>query len=412
MKRCYLYIIMCNLLLAACGSGDDIPGSTTLNPNPGSTPISGENQTMAFEATMGTAFKGSTRTPANEMNNTSLQTDGFGVFACYTGLHGYSDSNVRPDFMYNQHVTYNDGHSAWEYTPVKYWPNGEGEVDGNTGSNKHYVSFLAYAPYSNGNDNSPAGYCIPSFSKQGEVDNPWLTYRLHEDVKKQVDLLYASHKVEHPILDWTKPDVSTKVLFVFCHALGCVGDEVTVNLSEALKSQVNSRVAGLVTNCKVEVTGFEIDYFLTSKARLVLWNQGEANWQTILSEMPTCTRHVTLVDPDDPDDDVVVYAVDNAAIDIQDRWENQGVYYIPVELANYAQTATVTLTYRVLTYSGSSWKNEFEREGTAVILLREYGKAGEHIYINAKLNPMDISLTAAISPWVEVDPVNVDGIEE
>ena len=97
---------MCNLLLAACGSGDDIPGSTTLNPNPGSTPISGENQTMAFEATMGTAFKGSTRTPANEMTNTSLQTDGFGVFACYTGLHGYSDSNVRPDFMYNQLVTY------------------------------------------------------------------------------------------------------------------------------------------------------------------------------------------------------------------------------------------------------------------------------------------------------------------
>lgn len=412
MKRCYLYIIMCNLLLAACGSGDDIPGSTTLNPNPGSTPISGENQTMAFEATMGTAFKGSTRTPANEMNNTSLQTDGFGVFACYTGLHGYSDSNVRPDFMYNQHVTYNDGHSAWEYTPVKYWPNGEGEVDGNTGSNKHYVSFMAYAPYSNGNDNSPAGYCIPSFSLQGEVDNPWLTYRLHEDVTKQVDLLYASHKVEHPILDWTKPEVNTKVLFVFCHALGCVGDRVTVNLSEALKSQVNSRVAGLVTNCKVEVTGFEIDYFLTSKARLVLWNQGEANWQTILSEIPTCTRHVTLVDPDDPADDVVVYAVDNAAIDIQDRWENQGVYYIPVELVNYAQTATVTLTYRVLTYSGSSWKNEFEREGTAVILLREYGKAGEHIYINAKLNPMDISLTAAISPWVEVDPVNVEGIEE
>lgn len=412
MKRCYLYIIMCNLLLAACGSGDDISSSSAPTPDSGSTPVSGENQPMAFEATMGTAFKGSTRTPANEMNNTTLSANGgFGVFGCYTGLHRYSDSNVRPDFMYNEHVTSTDG-TTWTYSPLKYWPNGEGEVDGNTGSNKHYVSFMAYAPYSNGNDISPAGYCIPSFSLQGEIGNPWLTYRLHEDVTKQVDLLYASHKVEHPILDWTKPEVNTKVLFVFCHALGCVGDKVTVKLSSALESQVNSRVVGPVTNCKVEVTGFEIDYFLTSKARLVLWNQGEANWQTILSETPTCTRHVTLVDPDDPDDDVVVYAVDDATIDIQDRWENQGVYYIPVELANYAQTATVTLTYRVLTYSGSSWKNEFEREGTASILLREYGKAGEHIYINANLNPMDISLTAAISPWIEVDPVNVQGIEE
>ena len=406
---------MCNLLLAACGSGDDISSSSAPTPDSGSTPVSGENQPMAFEATMGTAFKGSTRTPANEMNNTTLSANGgFGVFGCYTGLHRYSDSNVRPDFMYNEHVTSTDG-TTWTYSPLKYWPNGEGEVDGNTGSNKHYVSFMAYAPYSNGNDISPAGYCIPSFSLQGEIGNPWLTYRLHENVEDQVDLLYASHKVEHPILDWTKPEVNTKVLFVFCHALGCVGDRVTVKLSSALKSQVDSRVVGPVTNCKVEVTGFEIEYFLTSKARLVLWNQGEANWQAIQSETPTCTRHVTFVDPDDPGDDVVVYAnkLDvPSAITLTDTWDDMGVYYIPVELANYAQTATVTLTYRVLTYNGSSWKKEFEKEGTASILLREYGKAGEHIHINTNLNPMDISLTAAIFPWIEVDPVNVEGIEE
>ena len=418
MKRCYLYIIMCNLLLAACGSGDDIPGSTTLIPNPGSTPISGENQTMAFEATMGTAFKGSTRTPANEMNNTSLQTAGFGVFACYTGLHGYSDSNVRPDFMYNQHVTYNDGHRAWEYTPVKYWPNGEGEVDGNTGSNKHYVSFMAYAPYSDDQNPDPvhkaADYCIPSFCKQGEIGNPWLTYRLHTDVANQVDLLYACHTNTNPILDWTKPEINTKVKFEFHHALGCVGDLVTVKLSDALKNQVDSRVAGFVTNCKVEVTGFEIDYFLTSKARLVLWNKGEVNWQTILSETPTCTRHITLVDPDNPSDDVVVYAKESnipSAITLKGSWENKGVYYIPVELANYAQTATVTITYRVSTYNGT-WKKEFEKEGTAVITLRDYGKAGEHIYINATLNPMDISLTASIYDWVVYSTEEVEGIEE
>lgn len=414
MKRCYLYIIMCNLLLAACGSGDDISSSSAPTPNSGSTPVSGENQTMAFEATMGTVFKGLTRTPANEMNNTSLQTEGFGVFACYTGLHRYSDSNVRPDFMYNEHVTWNLTNN-WEYAPLKYWPNGEGEVDGNTGSNKHYVSFMAYAPYSDTNEpeTNPADYCIPSFSLQGEIGNPWLTYRLHENVEDQVDLLYASHdNVDHPILDWTKPDVNTKVKFVFCHALGCVGDKVTVKLSSALKSQVDSRVVGPVTNCKVEVTSFEIDYLLTSKARLVLWNQGEANWQTILSETPTCTRHVTLVNPDAP---VVVYANKSdipSAITLTDTWEGQGVYYIPVELANYAQTATVKLTYRVSTYNGSSWNKEFEKEGTASILLRAYGKAGEHIYINTNLNPMDISLTAAISPWIEVDPVNVEGIEE
>ncbi|MBQ9660456.1 MAG: hypothetical protein IJV37_04230, partial [Bacteroidales bacterium] len=75
---------------------------------------------------------------------------GFGVFACYTGAHKYSESSVSPDFMYNQKVTYNPGIPAWEYSPVKYWPNGEGEPVGETGENPHYVSFFAYAPYSDG----------------------------------------------------------------------------------------------------------------------------------------------------------------------------------------------------------------------------------------------------------------------
>ena len=411
MKRCYLYIIMCNLLFAACGSGEDIPGTTT----PTSISASEGSLPMTFDAALWTAFGTLTRTPANEMNNDLLQTKGFGVMACYTGLHGYSDSNVRPDFIYNQHVTYDNG--EWTYTPVKYWPNGEGEVDGNTGSNKHYVSFLAYAPYSNDQSpdpaNNPADYCIPTFSKQGEIGNPWLTYRLHTDVANQVDLLYAAHTNTNPILDWTKPEINTKVKFEFHHALGCVGDLVTVKLSDALKNQVDSRVAGFVTNCMVEVTGFEIDYFLTSKARLVLWNKGEVNWQTILSETPTCTRHVTLVDPNNNEDVVTVYEKNKSSYtERTEPWVGKGVYYIPIELANYTQTATVTLTYRVSTYNGSSWKKEFEKDGTAVIVLRDYGKAGEHIYINVSLNPMDISLTAAIAPWGDGGTVEVEGIEE
>lgn len=408
MKRCYLYIIMCNLLFAACGSGEDIPGTTT----PTSAAV--KSLPMTFDAALWTAFGTLTRTPANEMNNDLLQTKGFGVMACYTGLHGYSDSNVRPDFIYNQHVTYDNG--EWTYTPVKYWPNGEGEVDGNTGSNKHYVSFMAYAPYSDDQNpdpvHNPADYCIPTFSKQGEIGNPWLTYRLHTDVANQVDLLYACHTNTNPILDWTKPEINTKVKFVFRHALGCVGDQVSVRLSTPLKNQVDNRVDGPITQCKVEVTGFEIDYFLTSKARLVLWNHGEANWQTILSETPTCTRHVTLVDPNNNEDVVTVYEKNESSYERTEPWVGKGVYYIPIELANYTQTATVKLTYRVSTYNGSSWKKEFEKDGTAVIVLRDYGKAGEHIYINVSLNPMDISLTAAIAPWGDGGTVEVEGIEE
>jgi len=145
----------------------------------------------------------------------------------------------------------------------------------------------------------------------------------------------------------------------------------------------------------------------------VLWNHGEANWQTILSETPTCTRHVTLVDPNNNEDVVTVYEKNKSSCSERtEPWEGKGVYYIPIELANYTQTATVKLTYRVSTFNGSSWKKEFEKDGTAVIVLRDYGKAGEHIYINVSLNPMDISLTAAIAPWGDGGTVEVEGIEE
>ena len=78
--------------------------------------------------------------------------DGFGVFASYTGMHKYSAVTVKPDFMYNDHVFWNSTPGVWEYSPLRYWPNGEGDVDGLTGNVPHYVSFFAYAPFSHGAD--------------------------------------------------------------------------------------------------------------------------------------------------------------------------------------------------------------------------------------------------------------------
>ena len=42
---------------------------------------------------------------ANEIGDTDhLQAAGFGVFACYTGLHKYAESNASSSFMYNQRL--------------------------------------------------------------------------------------------------------------------------------------------------------------------------------------------------------------------------------------------------------------------------------------------------------------------
>lgn len=420
---------MCSLLLVACSSDDR------------------ERQEdvavgVAFDARMGSA---AAETRAKGEINEAVPTiapandelsyyGGFGVFGCYTGLYKYVDSNVHPDFMYNEHVTWNSTSSLWEYTPLKYWPNGEGQVSGNTGANKHYVSFMAYAPWSDNDDSNPdtkpAGYCIPSFSHQGDLGNPWLTYRLipQAQLDKQVDLLYASHTDAHPILDLTKPAVNERIQFVFNHALACVGDKVNIICSKGLRGQTASRVNGVaIKSAKVEVTGLTIEYTLTSKARLVLWNNGEANWQTIWSEEPTCKRTVTLLDPNDHTDDETVYIRETPkdpsevlpaalpSISLSDH----GVFYIPKELSGYPQTAKVNITYRVATYNGSDWRTDTEITGSAMLTLHDYTtapndgyKPGKHLYINVTLNPLDIALTAAIAPWTVVGPIEMEGIED
>lgn len=77
------------------------------------------------------------------IDNTQIQTTGFGVFASHSDNSTYNSSTSKMNFMWNQQVTYAD--SKWSYSPVKYWPNEHGtaavstEVDG--------LSFFAYAPY-------------------------------------------------------------------------------------------------------------------------------------------------------------------------------------------------------------------------------------------------------------------------
>ena len=404
MRNVY-YIIMCSLLLAACSSDDHETAA-------------GGTVAVAFSAMMAST---STRAVNEIYDDATLQAKGFGVFGCHTGLYKYSDSNVRPNFMYNEHVTYVEDTPAdpdadppisavghWEYNPVKYWPNGEGETNPsiNTGENPHYVTYMAYAPYSDNNATTPEGYCIPSFSLQGDLDNPWLTYRLHHDVSEQVDLLYAP-----TVLDQTKPAVDARLNFTFKHALSCVGDKITIFCSDGIKNQANSRVGGSVVDAKVVITGFTIKYTLTSKARLVLWNNDAdaANWQTIWSESPICTRTVSLEEP------LAVYTYSD---DSHNPYviNGKGVFYIPLELEGYPQTAELSITYCVATTTnGSTWTYETENTGTASLTLHDYTAAyqsGKHLYLNITLNQMSIAFKAAIAPWEEVTPVDVEGEEE
>ncbi len=88
--------------------------------------------------------------------NVSTANVGFGVIAYNTGATEWANDqdSYTPNFMYNQQVKWNSTTNAWEYTPIKYWPNGIDAANAaNSPSNTatengvQKLSFFAYAPY-------------------------------------------------------------------------------------------------------------------------------------------------------------------------------------------------------------------------------------------------------------------------
>lgn len=130
-------------LLSACTAG----GSDYSDPS-GGTPVAVSFSTYMARPTRAVVGDEQERTVSGPMTEARLRELGFGVFAFYTPNQTYEQNGggTNPNFMCNQHVTWNATRQAWEYEPVKYWPN-EFSVDYAADGQVDYVSFFAYAPY-------------------------------------------------------------------------------------------------------------------------------------------------------------------------------------------------------------------------------------------------------------------------
>lgn len=311
MKRCAIAVLLTLFASVACNEIE--------RPEEKMVPISFSAAVSDGIATRATGMIG---------DDASLQTGGFGVFGCYTGLHNYSESDANSSFMYNQELEWVSGDAHWEYNPVKYWPGEEG----------HKVSFFAYAPYSECNGTG----CIPSCVRYQETADPWVMYRIAENPDDQVDLLYAT-----PLLDQTKMAVNERLEFTFKHALACVGDNVTISTSAT----------------GVTLKEVSIDYTLTAKGRLVLWNRGSANWTPIQSEDVVTVRSVSLLT--------------GGHEPLPKTFSGQGLFCIPAEAAGYPQKATIHVTYVV---------NNVEHTATSELMLKGLLQEGKTLDINIDLN--------------------------
>ena len=319
-----------------------------------------------------------TRANVNILNLSGIQTSGFGVFAAHTGLHTYANSSISSNFMHNQKVTYSSGSGGhWEYSPTKYWPNGE---DGS--EMPDYISFFAYAPYS-----ETASACITDFPLPIEMGDPWLIYRLADDVASQVDLLYAT-----PVLDKTKPadnatDEQKKVSFKFKHALACVGDKVTTSISEALGDLLKAEVAGKPTLSQIEVIlrKVSIVYTLTQKGKLSLASS-TALWKPVMSGEFTTKRTVTVFDGSASP--FTLATITDAVTANEHSISDKGVFYIPLQVGNEPQQATCTIDYTIHRTFGDASTTDFNGSTTKTVNLREAGGeiAGAHLNLELQLS--------------------------
>lgn len=247
MKKSLFFIAAAALALTACTNDDDALQTGQ---------VQNSNRAVAFDTyTAGTTRAGD---PTGVMTTDKLKTagKGFGVYAYYHNDDATYGGSQRPDFMFNEHVSWSGG---WTYSPLKYWPNeteNDSQTDPATSAKLDRLSFFAYAPYvsagsgetlgTNGatsklthawKNNDGTG--IVAITDATETSEPKVQWMVSDNPDNNVDLLWGvapagmsyqnvagsttSVTAGLPLLNMVKPDKDQKMKFLFLHALSRIG---------------------------------------------------------------------------------------------------------------------------------------------------------------------------------------------
>lgn len=229
MKRNFLLAMAAAALLMSC------------NPDKGL--VDDRNQVNGNAVAFSTYVN---KSRASVVDTDHIKLHGFAVNAYYTGLDIFEDATqpgfdgTYEKFMDNTKVSFNKEKGAWTYSPVKYWPNTEGEQ----------VSFFAYAPYN-----------CQQVTFPDDNNRSVLRFNVENDVRQQVDLVYhkaggdAVAGIEKSV-DLQKPNISNTINLNFLHALSrisfnvkAVVDDVNADSDNLLdgNTRINIKKLALIT---------------------------------------------------------------------------------------------------------------------------------------------------------------------
>ena len=336
--------------------------------------------------------------------NLKNSTDGFGVFAYYTLNNDWASTDT-PNFMYNQQVKYNDSANTtlypakWEYTPLKYWPNGQNSTTVETGTITDKLSFYAYAPQiatASVNTVPAAGQGITAISANTAAGAPTISFTVPSKAEEQIDLLWAT-----PVLNQTKQTITGTINFTFKHALAKLGIKV-----QAVVDAVAPTTANLDSNTKIILESLEMSADGTKSGVLTIDSAtATPNWASKTGE--------TVVTFDEDSFSATTTVNGKTGFDVTETAqylnEDNSPMIIPGEIASGKYV--ITANYWVITEDAalnggySTVQQVIKKTSTAAITF----DAGYKYDVLVKLGLTNVSFDVTeVSTWTDGAANNVD----
>lgn len=435
-QRLFIGSLAALALMASCSSSnDDLNGEAT-TPQESNVPLTFSSY-LGRTATTRAGATGTITTDGAD-NTTSLQTEGFGLFATYTDNATYTAA-TGPNFMYNTKVSTKD----WTYSPLRYWPNETSTTNadgkGATSEGVDRLSFFAYAPYVEATATTGAvtenTVGITALTANNATTDPKVTYVVADDPSKSVDLLWGVVPADttkwsnvtgtdidiaegKPYLNLIKPNTTQKVNFNFRHALAKLGLKVVGAFDAVTGGTKDAATKITVASVTIEGTGFK-------KTAVLNLNNTTANeplWEAVKDagdiKLTVSDANLNSKIKDSGNDEAqTVDGVTETAQDLlnSDATSAQKAFMIiPSSAAD--KSLKVTIDYYVNTTDASLYKGYSRVENKITKTITGFApEAGKNYTLLLSLGMTSVKVSATVSDWTTEDgsttqvdlPINV-----
>jgi hypothetical protein len=377
------------------------------------------------------------------MDDSRLQSSGFGVFGYYTNNGNYvstASSGSKPNFMYNQQVTYS---GSWTYTPIKYWPNEYGNSAVSTAEDK--LSFFAYAPYvpleaftPSSSEGDSDGFkptdSAPGIASKGIVrvsgnnygGDPIVTYAFDSNPSRSVDLMYAVSAAAitdgpavnntpsapnaivagAPLVNITKQSTGGKIKFDFKHSLARLELEVIGAFDVTSSSPT---YGDLDANSKITVESVVIKGDWTASDRLNLHTGAWENQSAVSTNQTITISSANCLNPNILDNNPSTYASitipgvegNGKAKQVMTDGSGNTQYLMFIPDTN-TRITEVTITYFVNTQDGNLYggMSRVQNVITQTLAAPVNLSAGNAYKLVLTLGMTTVKIDAQVSPWV------------